>query len=123
MAKGPQFVQYFGPVLAALRELGDSGTPEEVREHVASTLKLADQTLNEQMSSGQSRFDNQVAWARFYLAKAGLIDSSRRGVWALTDKGKAAQLDSMQALHLFRDVHSAFRHTDDAEAEALVEET
>jgi len=27
-------------------------------------------------------------WARFYLAKAGYIDSSQRGVWTLTEKGR-----------------------------------
>jgi restriction system protein len=37
---------------------------------------------------GVSTFDNQVAWARFFLAKAGLIDTSRHGVWTLTEVGK-----------------------------------
>ena len=37
----------------------------------------------------QTRFENQVHWARFYLAKAGYIDSSQRGVWTLTEKGRS----------------------------------
>lgn len=32
-------------------------------------------------------------WARFYLSKAGLLDSSKRGVWALSEKGKAELVD------------------------------
>src|SRR5579883_2881720 len=90
--RGPQFVRYFGPVLDALRDLGGSGSPDEVREHVAAKLGLPDAILNEPTSGGQSRFDNQVAWARFYLAKAGLIDASQRGVWSLADKGLATRL-------------------------------
>ena len=29
-------------------------------------------------------------WARFYLAEAGYIDRSRRGVWTITDRAQAA---------------------------------
>lgn len=73
---GPRFFRYFGPVLAALKVLGDSETPAEVREAVAKNLELSDGVLNAKLSSGTSCFDNQVAWARFYFAKAGYIDAS-----------------------------------------------
>ena len=43
--------------------------------------------LDQRLKNAVSRFENQVHWARFYLAKTGYIDSSRRGVWALTEKG------------------------------------
>lgn len=106
--KGPHFVRYFGPVLDALRHLGGSGTPDEVREALANDLELPDKTLNEQTASGQSRFDNQVAWARFYLVKAGLIDSSKRGVWSLTERGLKERLRDGEALQLFKAVHAGF---------------
>jgi hypothetical protein len=32
--EGAQFVRYFGPLLDALRELGGSGTPDEVVERI-----------------------------------------------------------------------------------------
>src|SRR3989304_4285344 len=44
------------------------------------------------LKSGQSRIYNQIAWARLYLVKAGLLDSSKRGVWSLTEKGRTAEL-------------------------------
>lgn len=116
---GPRFVQYFGPVLASLRNLGDSGTPAEVREEVAALMKLPDKVLNEQLPSGANRFDNQVAWARFYLAKGGYLDSSRRGVWSLTEKGKETEMDSKNALALFRTIHQQFQSGD---GETSVEE-
>lgn len=111
-SKGPQFVRYFGPVLDALRELGNSGTPAEVREIVAANLKLPDDVLNEQMGGGSARYDNQVAWARFYLNKDGYLESSKRGVWRLTEKGVATTLSHPQALEVFERVHQRFHSAD-----------
>ena len=87
---GPKFVRYFGPTLQALVDLGGSGRAAEVVDKVAATLRLSEAELAETTTNGESRFRNQVAWARFYLAKFGCIDSSRRGVWSLTDKGRGA---------------------------------
>jgi len=75
---------------------------------VAADLNISEAKIDELLDSGTSRFDNQVAWARFYLAKSGFIDSSRRGVWSLTDKGRMANLDHREALKIFREVHSEF---------------
>lgn len=107
-SKGPRFVRYFGPVIEVLKDLGGSGSPEEVRAMVASRLAISEQEQSEQLSSGSSRFDNQVAWARFYLARAGLLDSSRRGVWSLTEKGRGTTLSNAAALQLFKDIHKLF---------------
>jgi len=106
--KGPQFVRYFQPVIDALIALGGSGRPEEVEEVVAEQLGLSEAERNEQIPSGQSRFSNKVNWARFYLVRAGLIDSSTRGVWSLTERGRATSLTSSQALEMFNQVHKVF---------------
>lgn len=95
--EGAQFVKYFGPLLVALRKLGGSGTPDEVVEQIANDLKIPDKVQNELLSSGGPRFHNQVAWARFYLSKEGLLDSSKRGVWSLTEKGQNTTLDLEQS--------------------------
>lgn len=106
---GPAFVRYFGPVLSALNELGGSARPAEVREHIVRNLKVSEEEQAEQMSSGGLRFDNQVAWARFYLAQAGCIDASRRGVWALSDIGRETlPLSDGRALELFKSVQAEF---------------
>lgn len=84
-----QFARYLGPVVAAIRELGGSGRPDEVRAVIARRLKMSEAEQSAALPSGvQTRFENQVHWARFYLAKAGYIDSSQRGVWSLTEKGR-----------------------------------
>ena len=87
-----QFVRYFGFVLDALRKLGGSGKPDEVIEQIANDLVLSDEIQNDLLPSGESRFRNQVAWARFYLVREGLLDSSKRGVWSLTERGRFVAL-------------------------------
>lgn len=104
--KGPRFVQLFGPVLQALRELGESASRAEVVEKVAELVGATDEELAERFPGGGLRFRNLVSWARFYLTRAGYIDSSRRGVWTLTEKGRSASLDHEEALRIFRQTHA-----------------
>lgn len=105
MAVGSQFAQYINPLLTVLRELGGSARAAEARAAVAEYLQLPDSVLDERLESGSSRFDNQVGWARYYLVRGGFIDSSRRGVWALTEKGRAVdRLTDGQVSDLVRDV-------------------
>jgi restriction system protein len=99
--EGAQFVRYFGPLLDALRNLGGSGTPDEVVERIAQNLNIPDSVQNELLPSGESRYRNQVAWGRFYLVREGLLDSSKRGVWSLTERGRATQLTPEQAREIF----------------------
>ena len=94
--EGTQFVRYFGPLLDALRKLGGSGTPDEVVEQIAVDLGIPDEVQNELLASGEPRYRNRVAWARFYLVREGLLDSSKRGVWSLTERGRGTKLDAEQ---------------------------
>lgn len=99
--EGSQFVRYFGPLLEALRGLGGSGSPDEVVERIASDLALPDELQNELLPSGELRYRNQVAWARFYLAREGLLDSSKRGIWSLTELGRTTKLSPAEAREIF----------------------
>lgn len=99
--KQAEFVKWFGPLLDALRELGYSGKPKEVSERIAANLNLSDDFLDTTLKSGTNKFHNQVAWARQYLAWEGLLDTSIRGTWKLTEKGKNTSLDYQQAHKLF----------------------
>lgn len=99
--EGAQFVRYFGPLLDALRGLGGSGTPYEVVERIAQDLALSDETQNELLPSGEARYRNQVAWARFYLVREGLLDSSKRGVWSLTEQGRSTKLSQEESREIF----------------------
>ncbi len=60
-------------------------------------------------SGGGRRFDNQVAWARFYLTRAGFLDASRYGVWSLTEAGQSRiGMNLEQSLELFKSLQSTF---------------
>ena len=79
--------------------------PDEVRAQIAQALGLSEDDQSRPLSSGTPRFDNQIHWARFYLAKAGFIDASGRGVWRLTEKARQADsLSLAQAREIFREV-------------------
>jgi restriction system protein len=120
---GPKFVQFFSPVIEALNELGGSGRPSEVRDVIARQLNISEQDRTDLLEGGAPRFDNQVAWARFYLVKAGFVDSSRRGVWSLSDKSREVEsLSFDDALTLFREIHAEFQGDKDSASSASQEE-
>lgn len=99
--EGTKFLRYFGPLLDALRKLGGSGSPDEVVEQIAADLRLSDDEQNETVPSGGSRLKTNVAWARFYLVREGLLDSSKRGVWSLTEQGRSTHVSVEQAGEIF----------------------
>ena len=100
--EGIQFVRLFGPLLDALRAIGGSAKPDEAVDRVAEDLKISDSVLNEVLPSGGLRFRNRVAWARFYLVREGLLDSSKHGVWSLTERGFKTSLTYEQSEEIFR---------------------
>ena len=108
-AGGPKYVQYFGPVLDALRKLGGAGEPKAVSAIVAELAGVTATELQEKNKNGKSKYENHVAWARFYLSKAGLIDGGVHGKWVLTAKGRETQLDRESAAELYRDVSTSLR--------------
>jgi len=111
-----------GPVLNALRELGGSGKPREVLDLIADRQKLSDGKLEATLKSGQTRFYNQVHWARQYLVWEGLLDGSTHGVWSLTSTGIETSLDDEAAHRLalkWSKIHAAAkRKSDDADEES-----
>jgi restriction system protein len=124
---GPKFVQLFEPLLAALRHLGGSARSAEATDHVARDLNISDAERSEVLESGQPRFDKAVAWARFYLSKAGYVETSKRGVWTLTDKGRVQKpLTHADAFAIFKEVQNKIvygrgesRETSEAPAVAI----
>ena len=84
------FSQWFVPLINALKELGGTAKPEDVRSRIIHNMNLSETITHEiRGRTNHKKFNNDVAWARNYLADAGLIDRTTRGVWALTEEGKA----------------------------------
>lgn len=116
-SKGPQFVRFFGPLLEVLRGLGGSAKAGEATDAVIEKLEISEEEQAETLKNGESRVRNQIAWARFYLAKAELIDSSQRGVWTLTEKGLDARLSPDQSYKIFREIHKGYQDNRPAKSE------
>lgn len=107
MKIGTRFARYLNPILEALRDLGGSARTREVYDWVASHLGVTDKERAVENQSGASRFENDVAWARFYLVRAGFVDSSQRGVWSLSERGRSAgTLSTPQVQQLLRQVQA-----------------
>jgi len=121
--EGTKFLRFFGPLLDALRRLGGSATPDEAVEQIAKDLGITDEQQDDRLPSGQPRFKNQVAWARFYLVQDGLLDSSKRGIWSLTEKGRATSLTYEQAKEIFKRWVRIFDDQRNAKAVPLEAET
>ncbi|WP_246519972.1 restriction endonuclease [Ancylobacter lacus] len=66
-----------------------------VVERLAGELGLSDGARATLLASGrQTVFANRVHWAKTYLAKAGLVESTRRGHFRLTPRGSAVLADN-----------------------------
>jgi restriction system protein len=83
----PTFDELIIPTLKALKELGGSGTIEEINEKVYLIAKISEDTLLVPHGENglNSEVDYRLAWSRTYLKKYGVISNSARGVWALVD--------------------------------------
>src|SRR3954447_20080458 len=91
----PTYDGLFNPLLRAMREFGGSASIAEQEDKVTALLNLSDEEASEIHRGNRTKLSYRLAWARNYLKRAGLLDNSARGVWALTAKGNAAdQVDS-----------------------------
>lgn len=120
--KGPQFLNYVKPLVEVLRNIGGSGATADVIDQVISSMKIPDSVVEETISSGASRVRNQIQWARMYLVKADLMDSSQRGVWKLTEKGYETEITEESVYSLFKKVQGSFVEEPKKKESAPVEE-
>ena len=71
-----------------------------IMEKVIERFSLTnDDVLDKVPSGGQTRLENRVAWALYYLKKAGFLQSPSRGYFQITPQGK--ELLATGADHLF----------------------
>ena len=92
---------YQSIMLPLLKFAGD-GAEHSLRETIealADEFDLADEERKELLPSGQqATFDNRVGWARTYLKKAGLLKSTRRGYYQITERGMKIQKQNPPAI-------------------------
>ncbi len=107
----PGYQELMNPTLAALRALGGSASIREITDRVIEAMVLSSeiaQTPHNQKSA-QTRLEYNLAWARTYLKKHGLIDNSARGVWSLT--AQAWEIKSVQPGEVAKFVRKSDRNS------------
>lgn len=96
------FLKWFVPIINALKSLGGTATPEQVRNQIISDLHLSDEVINEKRGKTETKkFDNEVAFARNYMTYEGFIGKSQRGIWTLTEKGLTEPMTDEVASEIF----------------------
>lgn len=84
----PTFDELMDPTLKALKRLGGSASIDELVPEIVRLLGLPQDVADvPHGASGRTELEYRSAWARTYLRKAGLIENSERGIWALTPFG------------------------------------
>ena len=107
MPKLPTFDSLMNPLIQALRQLGGSGSIDEIYEKVVETENISEDViakLHDPEKSNQTEVAYRLAWARTYLKKFGLLDNSSRGVWTLTSK--SSDIDDVDPAEVVRAVRA-----------------
>jgi restriction system protein len=104
----PMHVQFFLPMLEALRSLGGSATRAELKDKLAEMLDISAAELEERLKTGVSRIENQIMWSKVYLVREGLVDDSNPEVLTLTEKGLSQKLNEDDVMPIFKRIHSGF---------------
>ncbi len=92
MDKIPTREQLMAPLINALIALGGSGSNQEINEKVIEILDIPPvisnipHLLKSGANSHQTQLEYELAWVRTTLKAYGLIENSKRGVWALLNK-------------------------------------
>ena len=107
------------PLLEVIAD-GKEHSLGEVLEILSDQLKLTAEERQRLLPSGQQTIiHNRVGWARTYMAKAGLINSVRRGYFRLSARGASVlaskpdridvrYLDQFPEFVQFRNLHHAW---------------
>jgi len=93
-AKIPTFDRLMNPLLRALKALGGSGSIEEIYDKVVELEQLPDDVIaqpHDPEKSNLTQVGYNLAWARTYLKKYGLLENSSRGIWSLAASAKQVE--------------------------------
>jgi restriction system protein len=84
----PNFQQLMLPVLRNAAIVGGETSVSDLADRIAAELRLSDEDTERVLPSGkQTVFRNRLNWAKSYMGKAGLVESTRRGHFCVTERG------------------------------------
>jgi restriction system protein len=119
----PDYQSLMLPVLLSSAE-GEIRISDAV-DKLAQKLGLSPEERSELLPSGkQTLFGNRVHWAKTYLSKAGLFESTRRGHFKITPRGQQVIASNPARIdNTFLNQFEEFRQFKEKSAQANVEAT
>jgi restriction system protein len=100
LSRIPSYSDLLWPTLRAVREIGDSGTIEEIVEKVIELEGFTEEQQAVPHGEGpRTEIEYRLAWARTYLKGMGALNNSERGVWSTTELGRAMAFEEMATRH------------------------
>jgi restriction system protein len=107
MAKVPTYDAMMNPLLQTVKDLGGSGTIEEIENRVAELMDLSPEQLEilqDPKRPGRTKVQYRLAWARTYLRRYGVLENSARGIWAVTSAGRRTDhLDEKEVVRIVKE--------------------
>ena len=84
----PKYNDLYRVLLTVLQD-GQQHSMKDVRNSIAQMLHLTEEDISETLSNGSTVYAGRVGWAKTYLKKAEMIESSQRGYISITSAGRA----------------------------------
>jgi restriction system protein len=76
------------PTIEAIKQLGGSGTNEEIFDKIIETEKFPQEIQEVIHRNNVTKLQYRSAWARSFLKMADIITNSSRGIWSFTKEGE-----------------------------------
>lgn len=84
----PKFHEFLPYVLKELKD-GRPYPLKEIRKKLAISMNLTEEQLSQLLpSKTQTMFDNRSNWACYYLKRAGILKTPKRGIYQLSSEGR-----------------------------------
>lgn len=84
----PKYNDLYRVLLTVLQD-GQQHSMKDVRNSIAQMLHLTEKDISETLSNGSTVYAGRVGWAKTYLKKAEMIESSQRGYISITSAGRS----------------------------------
>ncbi len=96
----PDFQSLMLPLLK-LTEDGEERSLSNTIDVLSQQFGLTDEERRELLPSGrQAKFDNRVSWAKTYLVKTMLLESTGRGLFRITERGRQVLSENPERIDL-----------------------
>ena len=124
----PTYEDFFVDVIQAIKELGGSGTNQEIYAKVVELRGISDEELNVLHNDGpMTEIEYRLRWTQSYLKKDGLIENASRGVWSLLERGREITIEELSetkasGIKVHKKVQRAKKRASDAQLELTRDE-